>query len=45
MIDGSEKRKRRRLLNFGIRVSLKSAVTDFRFNGSVLVFNRFLSKD
>ena len=41
MIDGSEKRKRRWLLNFGIRVSLKSAVTDFRFNGSVLVFNRF----
>ena len=41
MIDGSEKRKRRWLLNFGIRVSLKSAVTDFSFNGSVLVFNRF----
>ena len=41
MIDGSETLKRRRLLNFGIRVSLKSAVTDFSFNGSVLVFNRF----
>ena len=41
MIDGSGKRKRCRLLNFGIRVSLKSAETDFSFNGSVLVFNRF----
>ena len=41
MIDGSEKRKRSKLLNLGIRVSLRSAVTDFSFNGSVLAFNRF----
>ena len=41
MIDSSEKRKRPGLLNFGIRVSLKSAVTEFSFNGSVLALNRF----